>query len=169
LPDLFGQPSVMAYAADLGTWGPELAKEMSNVDLLALEFNHDVAMEYASGRSSHLISRVLGDEGHLSNEQAAALLHEVLRVSAPGRLRHLVQLHLSRDCNRPALALAAARTVLSAWPAPVEVYIASQHEPCPTLHVGYGPAGQKRRTPRPRKAPAPEVAQVQQRLLPGFE
>ena len=54
------------------------------MDALALEFNHDVALQYASGRSPRLIQRVLGDRGHLSNEQAAALLGEVLRRSPAG-------------------------------------------------------------------------------------
>src|SRR5262245_379960 len=106
-PDLFGGACALAYAADLGCWDASLAASLADVDLLALEFNHDVGLECASGRSPRLIARVLGDEGHLSNEQAALLLREVLRRSPPNRLRHLVQLHLSRECNRPVLAEAA--------------------------------------------------------------
>jgi hypothetical protein len=53
----------------------------------------------------------LGDEGHLSNEQAAELLRETLARSIAGRLRRLVQLHLSQQCNRPALARGAAKSV----------------------------------------------------------
>ena len=55
-----------------------LADALSGVDLLALEFNHDVAMQRSSGRHPMLIARVLGDEGHLSNAQAAALLRQTL-------------------------------------------------------------------------------------------
>jgi hypothetical protein len=107
-----------------------------DVDLLALEFNHDVELEYRSGRHPRLISRVLGDDGHLSNEQAAQLLREILRRSTLGRLRHLVQLHLSRECNRPALALKAARDVLDGHGAAITIHTASQDEAGPTLHVG---------------------------------
>ena len=60
-----------------------------------------------------LIQRVLGDPGHLSNEQAAALVREVLARSRPGKVRHLVQLHLSRQCNSPTLAQKAARQMLN--------------------------------------------------------
>src|SRR5262249_44353543 len=98
-PDLFGHAPSLGYVADLGTWDGRLAEELADVDLLAVEFNHDVGMECASGRMPALIARVLGDEGHLSNVQAAALVREVLSRSASGRLKHLVQLHLSRDCN----------------------------------------------------------------------
>ncbi len=101
--DLFGQRGAIGYVADLGCWDDELAAQLAEVDLLAVEFNHDVAMQQASGRTARLIQRVLGDNGHLSNVQAAALVRAVLARSTVGRVRHLVQLHLSRDCNRPAL------------------------------------------------------------------
>ena len=84
-----------------------------------------------------LIARVLGDEGHLSNEQAAGLLRAVLKLSAPSRLRHVVQLHLSRDCNRPKLAYASARVALdSAGHTATEVHTAGQDEPLAGLVVG---------------------------------
>jgi hypothetical protein len=163
--DLFGPACTFAYAADLGTWDPALAEALAEVDVLALEFNHDVALEYASGRQPRLIARVLGDEGHLSNVQASALLQEVLRRSSPGRLRHVVQLHLSRECNRPELALEAARAVLGGLADPVQVHTASQHEPGPTLHVG-APTEVVSRPRRPRRAPGAGLCQP---LLPGFE
>src|SRR5262249_30588207 len=111
--DLFGHACAAGYVADLGCWDDALAGALAEVDLLALELNHDVGMECASGRTPRLIARVLGDEGHLSNEQAAGLLRAVLRRSTPGRLRHVVQLHLSRDCNPPSLAAGAARAALA--------------------------------------------------------
>jgi phosphoribosyl 1,2-cyclic phosphodiesterase len=148
--DLFGEPSALGYAADLGCWGPDVAKLLTDVDVLALEFNHDVAMQYASGRSPRLIRRVLGDEGHLSNLQAAALVREVVRVSAPGRLRHLIQLHLSRDCNSPELARRLAAAALEGCDPPVTVHTASQDEPGPCLSVGAS-SGPAALVPRPRR------------------
>ena len=97
----------IGYAADLGSWSRDLAGRLGNLDLLALEFNHDVEMQRTSGRTPWLISRNLGRFGHLSNVQAAGLLQAVLRESSPGRLRHLVQLHLSEQCNTAELARAA--------------------------------------------------------------
>jgi phosphoribosyl 1,2-cyclic phosphodiesterase len=98
----------IGYAADLGSWSRDIAARLADVDLLALEFNHDVEMQRSSGRTPWLISRNLGRFGHLSNVQAAGLLQAVLRQSAPGRLRHLVQLHLSEQCNTAELARGAA-------------------------------------------------------------
>lgn len=128
-PSLFSGSWAMAYACDLGTWTAELVPLLADVDLLALEFNHDVPLQQASGRPNYLIQRVLGDWGHLSNEQAAALLKSVLQVSRPGRLQHVVQLHLSRQCNRPHLALQAARDALADIAQRVSVLTADQQIP----------------------------------------
>jgi phosphoribosyl 1,2-cyclic phosphodiesterase len=131
-----GTPAALAYVADLGCWGQNLVPHLLDVDLLALEFNHDVAMEKRSGRPSALVARVLGDHGHLSNVQAAELLREVKRQSMPGRLRHVVQLHLSRDCNCPNLAAKAARAVLNGSHDQVAIHTARQERPGPFLNVG---------------------------------
>jgi phosphoribosyl 1,2-cyclic phosphodiesterase len=167
-PDLSGRPYSLGYAADLGCWGPEEVEALGDVDLLALEFNHDVALERTSGRSPQLIARVLGDEGHLSNVQAAALLEAVLRASPLGRLKQVVQLHLSRDCNRPALAAAAAREVLDGSAASVDLYTASQHAPSPTFHLDR-PAEAAPAVPRNRRRKAARSGGAPQPWLPGLE
>jgi phosphoribosyl 1,2-cyclic phosphodiesterase len=121
----------LGYAADLGSWDTELAEFLADVDLLALEFNHDVHLERTSGRSAALVRRVCGDDGHLSNDQAAGLLREIIRRSRLVPLRHLVQLHLSRDCNRPSLAIDAARRTLGDA---TTIHTSDQHRPtCPIL------------------------------------
>jgi phosphoribosyl 1,2-cyclic phosphodiesterase len=114
------------YLADLGSWTPALAKRFANIDLLALEFNHDVEMQLTSGRSPYLIRRVLGNRGHLSNEQAAAFLTAILAGSKPGRLQQLIQLHLSRDCNTPELAISSARQALRRLG--IEIAISTCHQ-----------------------------------------
>jgi phosphoribosyl 1,2-cyclic phosphodiesterase len=131
--DLFEPPVALGYAADLGSWDRELARALADVDLLALEFNHDVELECGSGRSPYLIARVLSEEGHLSNTQAVALLREIVNLSTPGRPRQVVQLHLSRDCNRPELAAQSARDALLNAASSAQLYTASQDEPGPTL------------------------------------
>jgi phosphoribosyl 1,2-cyclic phosphodiesterase len=165
VPDLFGHASALAYLADLGCWDDDLADAVADVDLLALEFNHDVEMERTSGRMPQLIARVLGDDGHLSNEQAVAFVREVLRRSSPGRVGHLIQLHLSRQCNRPALALAAARAALRGLKWTGTVLTAHQDRPCSTFHLG-GPTIRRRKA-APRRGPT--RSGDSQQLLPGVE
>jgi phosphoribosyl 1,2-cyclic phosphodiesterase len=161
--DLLGKAPAIAYAADLGCWDDELVQSLADVDLLAVEFNHDVVMQHTSGRGPRLIERILGDEGHLSNEQAAELVRAVLGRSSAGRLRHLVQLHLSRECNRPALARRVALAVAEGLEEPFEVHTAEQEVPGTTLHLGFASAvpARRRRTRRPPPAPQP--------WLPGLE
>jgi phosphoribosyl 1,2-cyclic phosphodiesterase len=134
--DLFRPSTALGYAADLGSWDLELARALADVDLLALEFNHDVDLEQASGRPPLLIARILSDEGHLSNAQAVGLLRTVARLSKPGRLRQVVQLHLSQECNRPELAAEVARAVLLDSAPSADLYTSSQYHPGPTLAVG---------------------------------
>jgi phosphoribosyl 1,2-cyclic phosphodiesterase len=166
LRDLFGGACAAGYVADLGSWDGELAGAVADVDLLAVEFNHDVGMECASGRSPHLIARVLGDEGHLSNEQGAALVREVLRRSTPGRLRHLVLLHLSRHCNHPELARAAACKVIEGLSPPVTLHTGSQDRVLATIELGSAATTTRprRRAGRRRNGESPPTA-----WLPGME
>jgi phosphoribosyl 1,2-cyclic phosphodiesterase len=148
----------VACVSDLGCWDLDLARMVADVDVLCLEFNHDVEMEYASGRSAELIARVLGPDGHLSNEQAAALFRKVLELSAPGRLRHLVQLHLSRECNTPDLAAGSVHAVLRG-PAPsVQVHTACQDQAGPVIRLDF--------STRPQRVIAKPVLQ---RMLPGWD
>ncbi len=125
-----------AYVADLGCWDESVVAALRDVDLLAVELNHDPAMLKASTRPPWLIKRVLGDEGHLSNAQAAELLRQLAKLDQSGRLRQLVLLHLSRECNTPELATAAAEAVLAEHSLSASVFVAEQDQPSPTFVVG---------------------------------
>jgi phosphoribosyl 1,2-cyclic phosphodiesterase len=175
-------PLMMAFLTDLGTWTPELVQLVANVDLLALEFNHDVEMELSSGRSTYLVERVLGNYGHLSNEQAAQFLKEILLASRPGRLQHLVQLHLSRDCNHPDLSSAAARAVLDEVGCDANLVTADADIPLARLQLAARPV--ENAAASPDGGPAPDVGVTEfvvavrtrttrysslQPFLPGFQ
>ena len=53
--DLFGHTCSFAYAADLGCWDEQIVSCLCDVDLLAVEFNHDVSLERNSNRPAHLV------------------------------------------------------------------------------------------------------------------
>ena len=133
-----GAAATVGYLADTGCWWDAMADALTDVDLLGVEFNHDVDLQRRSGRPPYLIARNLGDRGHLSNAQGAALLTAVLSRSRPGAVRQVVLLHLSRQCNRPALALAAARDALRAAGRRATVHAARQDEPHPDVPVVAG-------------------------------
>ena len=134
-PGRGARPVALGYVADTGSWSDLMAETLAEVDLLGVEFNHDVAMQRRSGRSVALIARNLGDRGHLSNEQGAGLLAAVLRQSGPAAVRHVVLLHLSQQCNRPNLALRAARASLRGEGRRASVHAARQATAHPDLLV----------------------------------
>jgi phosphoribosyl 1,2-cyclic phosphodiesterase len=139
-----GRTIALGYVADTGCWTDAIADGLAEVDLLGVEFNHDVGLQRASGRSWHLIRRNLGDGGHLSNDQGASLLAEVLRRS-PGRApRNVVLLHLSRQCNRPELALSVARTAVRGTGRRIRFHIAPQEGWGTALDIEASPRGLRR-------------------------
>src|SRR5258707_600184 len=53
----------VGYASDLGCGSDELVAAFAGVDVLALEYNHDVKLERRSPRPKFLVDRVLSDSG----------------------------------------------------------------------------------------------------------
>ena len=123
------------YLADTGSWSESTAECLADVDVLGIEFNHDVAMQKASGRSPALIARNLGDRGHLSNRQAAELVRSILRRSSRERVGHLVLLHLSEQCNRPELAIHEAREAAQETGRRILIHAARQSPAHPNLQI----------------------------------
>ena len=128
----------IGYMADTGSWSPGMADLFSGVDLLGVEFNHDVEMQRRSPRSAFLIARNLGDRGHLSNRQGADFVTAVLDRSGRGAVRHLVLLHLSQQCNTPALAIRCARAAIRGTGRRVTVHAALQAPAHPNLWIEPG-------------------------------
>ena len=93
----------LGVLTDAGSITDHLLEQLQRCDALLLECNHDRAMLAASRYPASLRSRISGRYGHLSNDTAAQILASCLH----GGLRHVVAAHLSRENNRPELALAA--------------------------------------------------------------
>ena len=74
-----------------------------------LETNHDPELLRRGPYPPSVQRRVGGAFGHLSNAQAAELLHRVHHAG----LRRVLLSHISRQNNRPDLALSAVRSVCS--------------------------------------------------------
>jgi phosphoribosyl 1,2-cyclic phosphodiesterase len=129
------RPVSIGYLADSGSWTESMVETLADVDVLGVEFNHDVTMQKSSGRPWVLIERNLGDQGHLSNRQGAELVQAVLARSRSGALRHVVLLHLSEQCNHPELALRAAQDALQATAGQVDVHAARQAPAFPNLWI----------------------------------
>ena len=89
---------------------PEAAALLPGVDFAILEANHDVETLRSGAYPYYLKQRILGTEGHLCNEDAAAFAVTLAEHGAG----EIVLAHLSRDNNTPAMALNAVSAALSA-------------------------------------------------------
>ncbi|VTU22991.1 Putative metallo-hydrolase YycJ [Variovorax sp. SRS16] len=87
----------LGVLTDLGHATPHVLAQLTRLDALLLEFNHDSEMLAASAYPPFLKLRVGGNYGHLSNAAAAAIAHAVHHDG----LRHVLAAHLSEQNNRP--------------------------------------------------------------------
>jgi phosphoribosyl 1,2-cyclic phosphodiesterase len=119
----------IGFLTDLG-YAPKLALErLRKVDLLVIETNHDEQMLQADAKRPWSVKqRILSRHGHLSNVAAA----KVVASLAGDRLQRVILGHLSRDCNRPELALEAMH---AAGLDRLNLYCASQEQVSPTFEV----------------------------------
>jgi len=102
----------LGVLTDTGESTPHVAAQLVGCDALLLEANHDRQMLHDGPYPPSLKARVGGRLGHLSNDQAAALLGQVDCT----RLQHVVAGHLSDKNNRPELARRALGEALGCEP-----------------------------------------------------
>lgn len=102
--------SRLGVLTDAGCVTPHLLVQLAGCEALLLECNHDTALLAVSRYPDSLKRRIAGRYGHLSNDTAAQILAACLHAG----LRHVVAAHLSRENNRPELALAALATACGA-------------------------------------------------------
>jgi phosphoribosyl 1,2-cyclic phosphodiesterase len=171
--DADGAAWSVGYAADLGCGSEELVEAFAGVDVLAIEYNHDERMERASKRPVFLVQRVLGNLGHLSNRQAADLTRAIAARSGPMFPLHLVQLHLSDECNVPYLAESVGRNALADLTPAATVTTAKQDVPSRSIALGRHAYSQHRRAARPdvilSRLSHGATRTHRHPVLPGFE
>jgi len=96
----------IGYATDLGRVPGTLIEDFCDLDVLAIESNYDPVMQQTSGRPFFLQQRIMGGNGHLSNQQAFEAIRTILDRCERSSMRlpsHIVLLHRSRQCNCPRL------------------------------------------------------------------
>lgn len=117
----------LGYVTDTGKVTRPMEAILQGVNALYLESNYDEGMLYASGRPRDLISRIEGNWGHLSNDQACEL---VRRLAHPG-LRHVILAHISPDCNTPECAARTMQSTLDELDIGTQLHVARRAELLP--------------------------------------
>ncbi|WP_373046728.1 MBL fold metallo-hydrolase [Vulgatibacter sp.] len=115
----------LGVVTDLGKPTETVRKHLEGVDALVLEMNHDRQMLIDGPYPEMLKRRIAGDLGHLSNDQSAELLAQLLH---PG-LQQLALAHLSEHNNLPEIARDTAGEVLANAALSPNLVVAEQHRP----------------------------------------
>ncbi len=98
--NFFAEGKRITTATDIGHMSDELLDYIVGNDLVLLESNHDIEMLKVGPYPWPLKKRILGDHGHLSNENAA----EVITYLAEKGCTRFILGHLSSENNFPELA-----------------------------------------------------------------
>ena len=112
------------FLTDTGYVTEESADALSGAALLVLEANHDVETLRSGPYPYYLKQRILGNQGHLSNEAAG----EFARRAAESGTREILLAHLSQENNTPVMAFDAVARALAVMDAPPALSVAPRNE-----------------------------------------
>ncbi len=106
------------------------------MDALLLEANHDVNMLQVGPYPYYLKQRILGERGHLSNENTGRLLCRLLH----DKLKAVLLGHLSKENNLPELAFESVRMEINMGGTPYkagdfDIRVARRSELTPVVEI----------------------------------
>ena len=99
----------VACVTDLGRLNDDIAAKVSKCQMVLLEANHDIGMLMSGKYPERLKKRILGRNGHLSNEAAGKAAVEF----AKNDVRGIVLGHLSIHNNNSEIAYSEVLTALT--------------------------------------------------------
>jgi len=91
----------LVYVTDTGYVSARNIGYIGNADYYIFESNHNVSMLMETKRPFYIKSRILGDEGHLSNEVASEILCDIIG----DKTKQICLAHISREANTKDKAL----------------------------------------------------------------
>lgn len=100
----------IGVVTDMGMATTLIRDRLRLCQALVVEANHDEQLLQDTERPWSLKQRIMGRQGHLSNQHAAEMLVEI----ATSDLQHVFLAHLSEDCNSHDLATQTVRRALDA-------------------------------------------------------
>ncbi len=91
----------LVYITDTGYINRKYHKKLKNHSFYIMESNHDIEMLMEGKYPYYLKQRILGDRGHLSNQDSSNYLSNFIGEQTKG----VVLIHLSHENNTPEKAL----------------------------------------------------------------
>ncbi|WP_349408984.1 MBL fold metallo-hydrolase [Pseudalkalibacillus sp. SCS-8] len=98
----------LTLATDMGYVSDRIKGTVRDSDILVFESNHDIDMLMMGKYPWNIKRRILGDQGHVSNEDAGEALAEIIG----DRTRRVYLAHLSKDNNMKDLARMSVQQTL---------------------------------------------------------
>ncbi len=98
----------ITLATDIGHVNNELASRLEGSEMVLIESNHDLEMLKCGPYPYYLKQRIMGENGHLSNEAAGELIAHMVEK---GTNQFLLG-HLSKENNFPQLAYQTVYNIL---------------------------------------------------------
>lgn len=98
-----------SLATDIGKMNMDILNSITGSKKVLLESNHDIEMLRYGSYPFPLKQRILGDRGHLSNELAAKTALYLVQNGT----EHVMLGHLSRENNRPEIAMLESYNLLT--------------------------------------------------------
>ena len=95
----------LAYLTDTGFIPDKTMEYMKNADYYVIESNHNLKMLYKCNRPQSLKERIAGDLGHLSNEDCACYMIDLVGP----RTKDIILAHISEESNTYELAVETLR------------------------------------------------------------
>ena len=92
---IYTQNEKLVYITDTGYVREDVKSYMKDADYYIFESNHDLEMLMNTKRPLYLKQRILGDSGHLCNEDSARILSEVIS----DKTKEIVLAHISEEAN----------------------------------------------------------------------
>ena len=125
-----------AVCTDIGVFNEYTVACLKDMDALLLEANHDVNMLQVGPYPYYLKQRILGDRGHLSNENSGRLLCRILHDN----LKTVLLGHLSKENNLPELAYESVRMEINLGENPYkagdfDIRVAKRSEVTPVVEI----------------------------------
>ncbi|MFZ7132886.1 MAG: MBL fold metallo-hydrolase [Eubacteriales bacterium] len=106
--NIYNHNKKVSIITDTGMITEEILLHIKNSDLVLIESNHDIELLKVGRYPYYLKKRILSNYGHLSNEDAAKTILQLVKQG----LRKVVLAHLSEENNFPELAYETTTSLL---------------------------------------------------------
>ncbi|MEI3611138.1 MBL fold metallo-hydrolase [Pseudogracilibacillus sp. SO30301A] len=121
----------VSLVTDLGYVSEKIKKTVENADAYIFEANHDISMLQMGRYPWNVKRRILGDSGHVSNEDCGLALSEVIK----DKTKRVYLAHLSKDNNMKELARMSVDQVLKERDVEVQLFDTDPENPTDLYEV----------------------------------